>query len=325
MSDEMFNRLMAGFAAGLGLFLAGGISLLLLKKSLWLRIGAAGGAALLCGFVPALFVPSPIAVAFICVPMLAVLAISCVGSIRMSTVVATLCGFVRRPLGQALILVVGGVAVMAGTMMKLDEAEQDSINEDMKWMAEASSRPDLQVATASGLQTDRGRTVAGREPAVRRSPDELISIEKHTFATFLANGRILRTGPCDESSNCHGWVFTGGRFWLAPVDVEIILADNGYAPVSDPNVGDLVIFRRNSEIAHSALVHSAIPGHNVMVEGKWGWGGIYLHAIADSCYGKEYTFYRSSRSGHLLVGLGGQAANAIHPSGPVPDLSHHAD
>ena len=45
----------------------------------------------------------------------------------------------------------------------------------------------------------------------------------------------------------------------------------------------------------------------VMVEGKWGAMGTFLHPADKSIYGAEYAFYRSARGGHLLAGIGGPA------------------
>ena len=43
---------------------------------------------------------------------------------------------------------------------------------------------------------------------------------------------VTRVAPVDPACNCHGWVFTGGRFWVSGEDVPRILEDNGYRRVS---------------------------------------------------------------------------------------------
>ena len=54
-------------------------------------------------------------------------------------------------------------------------------------------------------------------------------------------------------------------------------------------------------MAHTAIVRYVSEGMPVLVEGKWGALGVYLHAVEESCYGRNYMFYRSSRKGHQLT------------------------
>ena len=41
-------------------------------------------------------------------------------------------------------------------------------------------------------------------------------------------GQLIVAGRGDALSNCHGWVFTGGRYWIPIESVDTILNDNGY-------------------------------------------------------------------------------------------------
>jgi len=110
---------------------------------------------------------------------------------------------------------------------------------------------------------------------------------------------LIRTAPPDPASNCHGWVFTGGRYWVRDADVDQILADNGYHETTEPQAGDLIVYRGASgEVAHTAVVR--VAGDMVLVEGKWGSMGCYLHAPDQYPYGYGWSFYRSPRRGHLL-------------------------
>jgi hypothetical protein len=116
--------------------------------------------------------------------------------------------------------------------------------------------------------------------------------------------RLIRTAPPQVNCNSHGWVFTGGRFWLLSADIERILVDNCYQPVSDPVAGDLVIYRDSAgTITHSACVRAATPDGLILVEGQWGPLGRFLHAPEDQLFGDRWTFYHSDRKGHLLDGL----------------------
>jgi hypothetical protein len=115
---------------------------------------------------------------------------------------------------------------------------------------------------------------------------------------------VIRRRPPADRCNCHGWVFAGGKYWVNPDQVEHILDDNGYQPISEPRLGDLAIYRNSADtIIHTAVVRAICDDGIVLVEGKWGWMGVFLHPVGESCYGKNYGFYRSDRSGHLLVEL----------------------
>src|SRR5207248_516297 len=51
----------------------------------------------------------------------------------------------------------------------------------------------------------------------------------------------------------------------------------------------------------------------VLVESKWGQLGRYIHTCADHIYGDNTcTYYRSSRTGHVLRGLQGPRAEHSH-------------
>jgi hypothetical protein len=54
-------------------------------------------------------------------------------------------------------------------------------------------------------------------------------------------------------------------------------------------------------------------GQPVLVESKWGNLGVFLHPADKTPYGTEFTFYRSARSGHLLVGVGGPTHTETNP------------
>src|SRR5262249_16159325 len=115
-----------------------------------------------------------------------------------------------------------------------------------------------------------------------------------------------------EQSNCHGWIFTAGKFNIPGDEVELILKENGYQPISDPHPSDLVVYRTRQGVAHTAIVRSVTEGHPVFVERKWGNLGLFLHPVDKSVYGPGYPFYRSHRLGHLLAGMCGTAPAVQH-------------
>ena len=72
--------------------------------------------------------------------------------------------------------------------------------------------------------------------------------------------------------------------------------------VTAPRPGDLAIYRNNGSVSHTAVVRYVSDAAPVLVEGKWGPMGVYVHP-ADQCPYGIPTFYRSSRPGHLLDGI----------------------
>lgn len=166
----------------------------------------------------------------------------------------------------------------------------------------ADYRIELREVRAAKAVTDSGRRVRLAAPA-RPVPDaDLSGVETdHIRAHDLSRKVIARAGS-DPSHNCHGWVFAGGRFWVAGDEVDAILADNGYAPVSDPAAGDLAVYRGGrGEVVHTGVVRSSAGC--TLVESKWGPLGRYVHGPGDQPFGGSCGFYRSPRPGHLLDGL----------------------
>jgi len=127
--------------------------------------------------------------------------------------------------------------------------------------------------------------------------------ERRALTGMGFSERLIRTGPATEVTNCHGWVFTAGEYWLAPDDVELILTDNNYESVSEPGPGDLVIYREGSKLLHSGVVRTLMNDGSILVESKWGWMGTFIHPVGGTCYGRGVTYYHSLRGGHTLTGL----------------------
>ncbi len=108
-----------------------------------------------------------------------------------------------------------------------------------------------------------------------------------------------------ENCNCHGFVFTAGHHWIAGTEVEGILRDNGYQPVTVVHASDLAVYRdRTGTIMHTGIVRGLAADNVVLVESKWGQAGRFIHRHDRHPYlNTECIFYRSARAGHLLRGL----------------------
>ncbi len=158
--------------------------------------------------------------------------------------------------------------------------------------------PPEPLPTSQIARTDLGRPV----PLFTR-PATDVSNQADFDEQHLASTRpltMIRTAASDSASNCHGWVFAGGHFWIRNEAVEGILHDNAYESAAQPRSGDIVVYRDDEgKVVHSGIVRIAVDGL-IMVESKWGMLGRYLHAPTAQPYGRHATFYHSVRRGHLL-------------------------
>lgn len=122
-----------------------------------------------------------------------------------------------------------------------------------------------------------------------------------TRLSGIAESAIPRA-EADRRANCHGWVFTGGRFLLNGPQVERILQDNGYAVTDTPQPEDLLIYRNNEgQIVHTGVVRGVLVDGTMMVESKFGVDGRYLHQPKDQPYSQTWGYYRSARAGHIVT------------------------
>jgi hypothetical protein len=179
----------------------------------------------------------------------------------------------------------------------------------------------LQEVRPSPLTTDKGRSVvlwhvAGVE---ERGPKRAATQEQILNRPDL-RARIIALDVTGSSDcNCHGWVFTGGLFWVRGDAVETILKDNGYRQVAAPRGGDVAVYRDPAgAITHTGLVRATTPDRPVLVESKWGELGAFIHPVDVHPYlGSTCTYHRSPRAGHRLreaAGTGGSAVAALRVS-----------
>ncbi len=307
MSFDHFDRFVELFCAGIGLALVGALNLLLPRLSRRTRVSitaAAAGAAVTgvtlwhngFGAVSA-------AVAVLSLTVLPGLAPYIRPAALLRTRVAR--AVCRPAVAWGLLLAAGlGTVVAAGAVY--ESADQDMIDREMHTLALIVYSPPLEVVDQAA--TDRGTPVALKRPSAVRGAEELSVTEETVLREPGARERVIRRQPADEGTNCHGWVFTGGKFWVPGESVERILEDNGYQPVSSPRPGDLAIYRSGGSVVHTGVVRYTADGLPALVESKWGGLGVFLHQVDQSVYGGEYTYYRSPRPGHLLG----------YPSSPGP-------
>jgi hypothetical protein len=198
----------------------------------------------------------------------------------------------------------GGLALTAFGAVRIDQCADVPGLQDVGHFEELGTMPACGPDPVAFAKSDCGTAIPLMMAADERDPDQLRTVELQILESQHWNDAVIRRRPAADNCNCHGWVFTGGRYWLHPDEVENILSENGYEPVSVPKLGDLTVYRTSGgEICHTAIVRAVFDDGVPLVEGKWGWMGVFLHRVGDSCYGRQFTYYRSTRGSHLLAGL----------------------
>jgi hypothetical protein len=203
-----------------------------------------------------------------------------------------------NPSSQAVLLVLSGVGGLFLWSQQLDDRipQFDDSGEDYA----TRTYPELRKLAQPAL-TDRGKSVWLFVP--RDAEKHLIQPETEERTYRGSSLKVIRTALPAPESNCHGWVFTGGRYWVAGGQVDQILQDNGYQTVSAAAVGDLIVYRNAGNVVHTGIVRAITDDGLVLVESKWMKNGRFLHAPEDQPYSPEWQFYHSPRKGHLLSGL----------------------
>jgi len=152
-------------------------------------------------------------------------------------------------------------------------------------------------------RTDRGRVI--RLDRVEKSENYhgVLEQEERQLSQNSYGSSFKRTANPTPESNCHGWVFADGHYWIDGDEVDPILEDNGYTQVSTPQSGDLIVYRTGDAVSHVGLVRTVAANGLLVVESKWGSKGRFLHTPEDQPYWHSWGFYRSPRQGHQLKGI----------------------
>ncbi len=304
MSEASLDRLLILFSAGIGFMVLGGLNFLLSRMSRPLRFSVGGCAAFAWSLAPLALASPQVSVISASIVLLGLIFLVAVSSMPLDRLLRTTATLARHQTVQAGILIGVGVVMSAGSLTHFESEEEAVIDRDLSCLLMVPSKPPLHVSQQDVALTDTDHPIEMKTPDEARSQSMIDGIEKQALVGMGIAEHDIRLHPASDMSNCHGWVFTGGRYWLSPEDVEQVLNENGYQAVSDPRAGDVVIYRQGNVISHTAVVHSNLQAGSTLVEGKWGWMGVFVHRIDESPYGKVHEFYRSTRHGHMLRGLG---------------------
>ena len=309
MFSDALDRMILLFATGLGLALLGGANAFLRNSSLALRcgsslgiIGLAAGTAFAATGLPL----AGIAVGSTLTTLS--LVVSLAGSSWFARALTAAATAFRTPALRWATVAVLGLATAIGSVFQSEDEYFANVDRQMAELESLTTPPPSDVPSARAV-TDSGREIAIREAVAPRGDQELMALEAAIFSRPAVRDSVIRTQSGSDLTNCHGWVFTGGRFWITGSEVDRILTENAYQVITDPHPGDLVVYRSGTNVLHTALVRYVTEGLPVLVEGKWGCSGIYIHPVDKSVYGTEFQYYRSTRSGHLLVGMYSTAGN----------------
>ena len=76
------------------------------------------------------------------------------------------------------------------------------------------------------------------------------------------------------TTDCHGFTFTDGKFWINNDQVEKILSGDNYKQVFDHKIGDVVIYREEGKVVHSMTVSRIDSNGYISV---YGLGGLNIN------------------------------------------------
>ncbi|MFO0868720.1 MAG: hypothetical protein U0935_07185 [Pirellulales bacterium] len=203
---------------------------------------------------------------------------------------------------RSLVLLVAAIALGLAAHWRLTKPLHDQIAADQKFLESLDH-----VIPATVLSVGRyALTDAGHRIELERFVvDESGPAHEERLPDVFRTRVIVeeQPGQTESPANCHGWVFTEGRYLVRGRYVDTILKDNGYHVVADPHPGDLIVYRDDhGEPIHTGIVKAVGEQGFVLIESKWGTLDTYLHLPEDQAYSKGYAYYRSPRSGHALRG-----------------------
>ena len=205
-----------------------------------------------------------------------------------------------RPVPVGIAIALAGVTILTTAVIRYETGLAEKIETDFSDLELLGFSPAREMDPDRVAVTDRGRVIDLWRPQKTMDPAELRELERRSLELTKAQSDAIPLSLPEETSNCHGWVFTNGRYILANDDIEKILTDNAYQPIRDPKPGDIAIYHMNGRVSHTAIVCACEPGRPVIVESKWSWMSIYRHPVDGSIYGVDYTFYRSPRANHVV-------------------------
>jgi hypothetical protein len=232
--------------------------------------------------------------------------------------------FVRR---TCMFAVLGFCPFFALALVYVQFAPDDMLDEQARLLQPAAMLTEQPDEADSSLTTDLGRPIRILVVAADASTPtpEHLAAQDNVLSRWDLHDTVIYQPLGWQHTNCHGYVFTAGHYWVGGAQVDLILEDNGYHAVSAVRPDDVAVYRDgDGKVMHSGIVRGVGSDGVILVESKWGQGGRFIHRHDRSPYqGTDCAFYRSPRQGHVVHGVypGTPGQQSAPPSGSQPSPS----
>jgi hypothetical protein len=299
-SLDIQSRLFVGFAIGIGLSVIGLVNAIAQPSRLVQTIVGLLGAGIASGL--AIVLESDYGLAVGISVMLVAMCWQIVTSQRLLESLQRLAWVVQSQRARWALLAIVGIVVLGVESQRFDSLREQEIDADMASIQmEIFAAPPTEDLLHHAF-TDAGAMIPLIRTTESRSGTEMDEIEEVSMNRLPYRSQLIKRASANDRFNCHGWVFAEGQHGIHGFDVDRILQENGYNKVVDAVPGDLCIYRDDDQrVLHTAIIRAVCDDGTVLVEGKWGWMGIYLHPASQSNYGENFRFYHTDRGHHRLA------------------------
>lgn len=189
--------------------------------------------------------------------------------------------------------VIAGMAGLFLTMAPAHIVDLIEVGKTKELEAAIIAQPTLSPLVEWSGFTDRNQPIGLYVSGSDHEGNDIQWLREHDFDFHL-----MRLEGADNESNCHGHVFTGGRYWVLGRDVPTILRDNDYIETAQPAPGDIVVYRDGEGVVtHTGIVRASGTGFPTLVESKWGQFGVYIHPADRTPYAGPIAYYHTDRPG----------------------------
>jgi hypothetical protein len=135
----------------------------------------------------------------------------------------------------------------------------------------------------SDYRTSKGRLVRHCHiglpgcQAADLSPGEVAQIRSTMASDFP---QVSELAPPTWAYNCHGYAHTNSHGWFDD-PVPFITDDYVQATMAHPRVGDIVVYMKDGDHTHSAVVFLTAGNQITALRSKWGAWGLYAHQLSE--------------------------------------------